>query len=58
MTTTQPAAPAAEKEWCAAIIHAAGCLACRTTGNVCERGEALLGAYAEAVQQARPGDVQ
>lgn len=58
MTAAQPIAPSAEKEWCAAILHAAGCLTCRTPGNVCERGEALLAAYAEAVHRTRLGDDQ
>ncbi|MCP9211513.1 hypothetical protein [Streptomyces cucumeris] len=53
MTAARPTAPCAEEAWCAAILHAAGCLACRTSGAVCERGEALLAAYAEAVQQGR-----
>ncbi|WP_431772170.1 hypothetical protein [Streptomyces cucumeris] len=49
--------PAAEDEWRAAIEHAAGCLACRTPGTVCETGEALLAEYNAAVPQARSGDV-
>ncbi|MEU8826507.1 hypothetical protein [Streptomyces sp. NPDC048636] len=56
MTATQPIALCAEEAWCAAMLHAAGCLTCRTSGAVCERGEALLAAYAEAVRQARSGD--
>jgi hypothetical protein len=46
--------PFADDAWCAAIEHAAGCLACRTPGAVCERGEALLAAYTAATRQ-RPG---
>ncbi|WP_431774411.1 hypothetical protein [Streptomyces cucumeris] len=56
MTAAQPTATSADTAWCAAILHAAGCLTCRTPGSVCEKGEALLAAYAEAVQQARSGD--
>ncbi|MGA6154412.1 hypothetical protein ACPEIC_13830 [Stenotrophomonas sp. NPDC087984] len=47
------AIPAAEEAWRAAIEHAAGCLACRTPGGVCSKGERLLGTYEDKVRQAR-----
>jgi hypothetical protein len=46
--------PFADDAWRAAIKHAASCLACRTPGAVCERGEALLATYTAATRQ-RPG---
>ncbi|MEE4595472.1 hypothetical protein V2J94_26915 [Streptomyces sp. DSM 41524] len=50
--------PAAVNEWRAALEHAAGCLACRTSGARCETGERLLGAYERAVRQARSEEGQ
>ncbi|WP_413808090.1 hypothetical protein [Streptomyces sp. OE57] len=47
--------PAAETEWRAALEHAAGCPACRTTGAVCLEGGRLLRTYEEAARQARSG---
>jgi hypothetical protein len=51
MTRPPTADLVAEEEWRAAIEHAAGCLACRTPGAVCETGEALLAAYTAARQE-------
>ncbi|WP_275559253.1 hypothetical protein [Streptomyces sp. 5-6(2022)] len=45
--------PAAANEWRAALEHAAGCLACRTPGAMCETGEQLLRTYEEATRKAR-----
>ncbi|WP_166483984.1 hypothetical protein [Streptomyces rhizosphaericus] len=53
MTKTSNGPAMAGTEWRAALEHAAGCLACRTPGAMCETGELLLRAYEEATRKAR-----
>ncbi|MCM3807062.1 hypothetical protein ND808_14425 [Streptomyces sp. DR7-3] len=43
--------------WRMAIGHAAGCLVCRTPGVECETGRQLLGAYEEAIREARAKEI-
>ncbi len=47
---------ATESAWRAAIIHAAGCTACRT--GACETGQRLLDAYSAAFQQGHAGGAE
>ncbi|ATL86177.1 hypothetical protein DNK48_13195 [Streptomyces malaysiensis subsp. malaysiensis] len=46
-----------DQAWRMAIGHAAGCLVCRMSGVECETGGQLLGAYEEAIREARAEEI-